>query len=59
MTIARLKQRTILREVKSEPIDITRLMRAEIQARDWSRVMIEGDRAEPVEIVSVRKWRFS
>jgi hypothetical protein len=30
--------------VESQPIDITALIRREIQQRDWERVMIQGDR---------------
>jgi hypothetical protein len=34
----------------AERIDITMLLRADIRARDWERVMIAGDRAKPVDL---------
>jgi hypothetical protein len=30
-----------------QPKDVTMLLRAEIMARDWGRVMVEGDRRKP------------
>jgi hypothetical protein len=43
-----------------QPTDITLALRAEIEARDWSKVMIEGDRRAPIELPERRKrmWRI-
>jgi hypothetical protein len=44
---------------ETPPLDITLAMRAEIQARDWSRVQIEGDRSRPIVLGDrpKRGWR--
>jgi hypothetical protein len=45
--------------VESQPIDITALIRREIQQRDWERVMIQGDKRAPVFLPDRirRLWR--
>jgi hypothetical protein len=45
--------------VESQPIDITALIRREIQQRDWEQVMIQGDRRAPVFLPDRirRLWR--
>lgn len=45
-----------LKLVEDAPLDITLAMRADIQARDWSRVMIAGDRSKAVLPERIR-WR--
>jgi hypothetical protein len=41
-----------------QPVDITLALRADIEARDWSRVMIEGDRRAPVFLPDAKGgWR--
>jgi hypothetical protein len=37
-----------LKLVDVEPIDITLELRKEIEARDWARVHVAGDRAKPL-----------
>lgn len=36
-----------VQSVTEQPVDITLAIRADIKARDWSRVHVEGDRAPP------------
>jgi hypothetical protein len=43
--VSRTSARAKLSLVADEPLDITLAMRAEINARDWGRVHVEGDRA--------------
>jgi hypothetical protein len=45
--------------VESQPIDITALIRREIQQRDWEQVMIQGDKRAPVFLPDRirRLWR--
>jgi hypothetical protein len=45
--------------VESQPIDITALIRREIQQRDWEQVMIQRDRRAPVFLPDRirRLWR--
>jgi hypothetical protein len=37
-----------LRVVGEQPVDITAALRAEIEARDWSKVHVTGDRSAPI-----------
>lgn len=54
MTRAKLK----LVDDDPRPIDITALIRADIEARDWGRVHVEADRRDPVELVfRGSRWR--
>jgi hypothetical protein len=55
MTRANLK----LVDQAEEPLDITLALRADIQQRDWARVMIEGDRRPPIFLPDAvrRLWR--
>jgi hypothetical protein len=44
--------------VESQPIDITALIRREIQQRDWERVHISGDRNPSIGWLErrIRTW---
>jgi hypothetical protein len=44
--------------VESQPIDITALIRREIQQRDWEQVMIQGDRNPSIGWLErrIRTW---
>jgi hypothetical protein len=53
-----MKPRPKLHIVAEQPVDITLALRADIEARDWSRVMIEGDRRAPVFLPDAKGgWR--
>ena len=43
-----------------QPTDITALNRAEIEARDWSRCHILGDKGPRIDLPEKRRrWRWS
>jgi hypothetical protein len=46
-------------DAPDQPTDITGALRRDIEARDWARVHIAGDRAKPVSIADriKRVWR--
>jgi hypothetical protein len=51
--------RAVPKAPADQPVDITLALRAEIDARDWARVHIAGDRRAPVSLAEhVRRiWR--
>jgi hypothetical protein len=53
-----MKPRPKLHIVAEQPIDISALIRADANARDWSRCHIEGDRRAPVFLPDAKGgWR--
>lgn len=60
MTIAKLKTKPKLRIVAKthRPVDITALIRAEIQERDWERVHVQGQRNPPLDLPDRPKGRW-
>lgn len=44
--------------VREKPVDITAQLRAEIEARDWSRVHVAGDRSPAIDLPDRRPWRI-
>jgi hypothetical protein len=47
----------LLRIVEEAPKDVTMLLRADINARDWAAVHVAGDRRAPVFLPDVvKRW---